>query len=159
QRPGRYGRPFQLYKFRTMHVRSGSRHCDDQRTTPFGRFLRQTHLDEWPQLINILLGQMSFVGPRPLLPDDQCRQNSARLRVRPGLTGIAQVSGGRDLSANDKAALDIWYIRRGSFLLDAYIAFQTIRVIISGARCSWFGVKKQRTTTHGTEVLKQPAKG
>jgi lipopolysaccharide/colanic/teichoic acid biosynthesis glycosyltransferase len=97
-----------------------------------GRFLRRLRLDELPQLFNILLGEMSFVGPRPLLPVDQPGGTSARLSVAPGLTGWAQVNGGRELSAMDKTALDLWYIKNASILLDLKIAFRTVFMLING---------------------------
>ena len=99
-----------------------------------GRFLRRTRLDELPQLFNILAGQMSFVGPRPLLPVDQPAAYSARKFVRPGLTGWAQVNGGRSVSAADKAALDVWYIENASFALDFKIFARTLAVVLFGER-------------------------
>ncbi len=121
QRPGVRGRPFKLYKFRTMrgaHDQSGARIADAERLSAIGRFLRRTRLDELPQLYNILIGDMSFVGPRPLLPVDGASKFPARLLVPPGLTGWAQVKGGREISAHDKAVLDIWYLRHASLWLD-----------------------------------------
>ena len=110
QRPGRFGRPFKLFKFCTMcpaHDEDGNRIPDELRLSTVGRLLRRTRFDELPQLYNILIGEMSFVGPRPLLPVDQPKEVGARLLVRPGLTGLAQVHGGRNISAEDKNALDI----------------------------------------------------
>src|SRR5262249_31389131 len=98
QRPGLYGRPFKMYKFRTMrapHGKDWKRIPDDQRLSAVGHILRYTHLDELPQLYNVLVGDMSFVGPRPLLPHDQHPDYAERLSVRPGMTGWAQVNGGR----------------------------------------------------------------
>ena len=118
---GTPGRPFHLYKFRTMgasHTPDGRRLPDTHRMSKAGKFMRRTRLDELPQLINILRGDMSFVGPRPLLPQDQPKASAARLLVRPGLTGWAQVVGGRDISPEDKAALDFWYVRKAGLLLD-----------------------------------------
>ena len=94
--------------------------------------LRRTRLDELPQLYNVLIGEMSFVGPRPLLPVDQPVETSARLLVRPGLTGLAQVRGGRNISPEDKNALDIWYVRNASLWLDIKILLQTPIVMIEG---------------------------
>src|SRR5262249_30200008 len=114
QRPGLGSRPFRLYKFRTLGAAlapDGHKLSDEERASRFGTFLRRTRLDEFPQLFNILRGDMSFVGPRPLLPRDQHDAHRARLLVRPGLTGWAQVVGGRTISAEDKAALDVWYVR------------------------------------------------
>lgn len=135
QRPGAKGKPFWLYKLRSMaasHDADGQRIPDDQRSSPIGRFIRRTRLDELPQLWNILVGDMSFVGPRPLLPIDQPSEFSLRLMVRPGLTGWAQVQGGRKVSPSDKAALDIWYVCNASPLLDVKIALQTIPIILYG---------------------------
>jgi len=98
--------------------------------------MRRTRLDEFPQLINILRGDMSFVGPRPLLPKDQPQACGARLLVRPGLTGWAQVVGGRDIPPDDKAALDILYIRNASLLLDLRIMVGTVPIILFGERIS-----------------------
>lgn len=137
QRPGKGGRPFKLYKFRTMRAAlapDGSRIPDALRLSSIGRFLRRTHLDELPQLYNILVGDMSFVGPRPLLPLDQAPEFAARLLVRPGLTGWAQITGGRELSAHDKAALDVWYVRNASLATDARIILRTLPTIILGER-------------------------
>ena len=135
QRPGQGGRPFHLYKFRTMaaaHDEQGERLADAERVTAIGSFLRLTRLDELPQLFNILVGEMSFVGPRPLLPVDQPKGDDSRLLVRPGLTGWAQVHGGREISAADKAALDGWYIKHASFGLDVRILLQTAIMLVHG---------------------------
>jgi lipopolysaccharide/colanic/teichoic acid biosynthesis glycosyltransferase len=128
QRPGAGGRPFKLYKFRTMadaHDSQGCRIEDDERLSAIGSFLRRTHLDELPQLYNILSGEMSFVGPRPLLPVDQPKNDGTRLLVRPGLTGWAQINGGTELSIDDKTTLDIWYLRNASLWLDLKILLRT----------------------------------
>jgi lipopolysaccharide/colanic/teichoic acid biosynthesis glycosyltransferase len=139
QRPGLGGVPFHLSKFRTMsaaHDAQGRRRSDEERTSWLGNILRRTRLDELPQLVNILRGEMSFVGPRPLLPRDQAEAHSARLLVRPGLTGWAQVVGGRIISPDDKAALDVWYVKNASFALDVEIAIRTVRMIIAGEHVS-----------------------
>ncbi len=136
-RPGLGGRAFKLTKFRTMapmYTSSGARLSDEQRTSKLGSFLRRTRLDELPQLFNILKGEMSFVGPRPLLPRDQSKAYRARLLVRPGLTGWAQVVGGRVVSAEDKAALDVWYVQHASLLLDLKIIAQTVPMVVFGER-------------------------
>ena len=99
-----------------------------------GHFLRRSRLDELPQLFHILVGQMSFVGPRPLLPIDQPVGYAARLLVRPGLTGWAQVKGGRQISALDKAALDVWYVRHASLRLDLEILVRTALTLLLGER-------------------------
>ncbi len=137
QRPGRGGVAFKLRKFRTMgaaHDAHGHRVPDDHRLSAFGIFLRRSKLDELPQLFNILRGEMSFVGPRPLLPVDQPVGSADRLIVRPGLTGWAQVMGKRDISAADKTALDLWYLRHASPALDAKVLLLTLRVLVFGER-------------------------
>lgn len=145
QRPGLGGVPFRLYKFRTMrpaHAPDGRLLADAERVSWVGDFLRRTRLDELPQLMNILRGEMSFVGPRPLLPRDQAKEHRARLLVRPGLTGWAQVVGGRRIKADDKAALDIWYVQNASLALDAKIVFQTLRMITLGESLSIMEIRR-----------------
>lgn len=137
QRPGKDGRPFRLYKFRTMrapHDAQGHRILDDERLSVVGRLLRRFRLDELPQLYNVLVGEMSFIGPRPLLPQDQFPALAARLAIRPGLTGWAQIKGGRDLAPSDKAALDVWYVKNGSLRVDLEIILATLRMILFGER-------------------------
>jgi lipopolysaccharide/colanic/teichoic acid biosynthesis glycosyltransferase len=137
QRPGRFGVPFRVYKFRTMgaaHGRDGRRIPDADRSSFTGEFLRRFRLDELPQLWDIFRGDMSFVGPRPLLPVDQSADYSARLLMRPGLTGWAQIKGGREISAEDKAALDIWYVRNASLTLDLRILALTLPMVLRGER-------------------------
>jgi lipopolysaccharide/colanic/teichoic acid biosynthesis glycosyltransferase len=137
QRPGLGGRPFRLYKFRTMarpYDAEGRRIADADRLSVCGQFLRRSRLDELPQLFNILIGEMSFIGPRPLLAADQCPQLDARLAVRPGMTGWAQIKGGRHLAVSDKAALDVWYIRNACLRIDLKIVAATVRVILLGER-------------------------
>ncbi len=139
QRPGLGGKPFRLYKFRTMraaHSGGGRRLTDGERTPFMGNLLRRLHMDELPQLFNILRGDMSFVGPRPLLPRDQSTAYRARLLVRPGLTGWAQAVGGRGISPEDKAALDVWYVRNASIALDIEIALRTVPIVLFGERVS-----------------------
>jgi lipopolysaccharide/colanic/teichoic acid biosynthesis glycosyltransferase len=145
QRPGLRGKPFKLYKFRTMraaHDQDGKRIPDDRRLSFVGSLLRRTRLDELPQIYNILFGEMSFVGPRPLLPIDQPAEFAARLLVRPGLTGWAQVSGGREISPRDKAALDVWYVRNASLWLDIEILARTVPMIVWGERARPDTVRK-----------------
>jgi lipopolysaccharide/colanic/teichoic acid biosynthesis glycosyltransferase len=134
-RPGRFGRHFKLYKFRTMrapHDEQGNRIADEVRLSKFGTLVRLSRLDELPQLYNILVGEMSFVGPRPLLVTDHEPGTQVRLTVRPGLTGWAQVNGGRKLAPEDKAALDIWYVAHLSLALDLKIALRTLLLLFSG---------------------------
>lgn len=137
QRPGLGGTPFRLYKFRTMkaaHTFDGRRLSDDERLSSIGTLMRRVRMDEWPQLFNIMRGDMSIIGPRPLLPCDQSEAYRARLLVRPGLTGWAQVVGGRTISPEDKAALDVWYVRNASLRLDLEIAARTIPMVLFGER-------------------------
>jgi lipopolysaccharide/colanic/teichoic acid biosynthesis glycosyltransferase len=147
QRPGRYGRPFKLYKFCTMgpaHDAQGGRVPDNQRSSRVGALIRRTKLDELPQLYNILIGDMSFVGPRPLLPADQPLDATCRLSVRPGLTGYAQVCGGRHISAEDKNALDSWYVRNASLWLDIRILLRTLMVVTRGERVNHMALRAAR---------------
>lgn len=137
QRPGLGAQPFKVFKFRTMaaaHDAQGRRRLESQRISRIGNAMRRTRVDELPQLISILMGRMSFVGPRPLLPVDQPAEYSARLLVRPGLTGWAQIKGGRAISPTDKAALDVWYVKNMSFMLDVKIIFGTIPMILFGEK-------------------------
>ena len=132
QRPGLHGRPFLLIKFRTMtDARSpdGNLLPDVQRLTPFGTFLRKSSLDELPELWNVLKGEMSLVGPRPLLMEylplyspEQARRHD----VRPGITGWAQVNGRNALTWKKKFAFDVWYVDQLSFLLDIKTLFSTL---------------------------------
>jgi lipopolysaccharide/colanic/teichoic acid biosynthesis glycosyltransferase len=157
QRPGRYGRPFKLFKFRTMggaHDAVGNRLPDELRSSSIGRFLRRSRLDELPQLYNILIGEMSFVGPRPLLPVDQPNGQTSRLLVRPGLTGWAQVNGGRDISPEEKAELDLWYVENASFRLDIKILWRTLGMMIFGERLN---IKAQQPSMR-TNVESKPPK-
>lgn len=131
-RPGWGGRLFELYKFRTMAgLRSpdGALLSDEQRLTRFGRFLRGTSLDELPELINVLKGDMSLVGPRPLLVEYlplYSREQARRHDVRPGITGWAQVNGRNAISWDEKFKLDVWYVDHKSPWLDLKILFITI---------------------------------
>lgn len=147
KRPGRNGYVFRLYKFRSMrgaHDQAGKRIPDLARSSRLGEFLRRSRLDELPQLYNILMGEMSFIGPRPLLPIDHASDGSWGLLVRPGLTGWAQVRGGRQLSVDDKAALDVWYVQHMSFGLDVGIAFRTLAVILSGEKVDHDAISSAR---------------
>jgi lipopolysaccharide/colanic/teichoic acid biosynthesis glycosyltransferase len=146
-RPGRFGRHFKLYKFRTMrapHDEQGNRIPDGRRISKFGALVRLSRLDELPQLYNILVGEMSFVGPRPLLVTDHEPGTQDRLLVRPGLTGWAQVNGGRKLSREDKAALDIWYVAHFSLGLDFRIALRTLLLLFSAERVNHEAVRAAR---------------
>jgi lipopolysaccharide/colanic/teichoic acid biosynthesis glycosyltransferase len=137
QRIGRNGRNFLLYKFRTLQPpfdHQGREIPNDQRLSFVGDLLRNSALDELPQLLNVLVGEMSLIGPRPLLPEDQPADSSGRLLVRPGITGWAQVNGGKWLTVEEKVELDLWYIQNASFLVDLIIVWRTLRFIGFGAR-------------------------
>jgi len=138
ERPGLAGKPFQLYKFRTMsdeRDREGVLLADQERLTKLGKFMRKYSLDELPQLFNVVRGEISFVGPRPLLMQYLERYNPQQARrheVIPGLTGWAQVNGRNAISWEDKFELDVWYIDNWSFLLDLKILWLTmIKVIMA----------------------------
>lgn len=139
-RMGRSGHVFRLIKFRTMrHISDGNGQLlpDEKRLTGIGRLLRRTRLDELPELWNILKGDMSLIGPRPLLAETVAAMGDKGLRrmaIRPGLTGWAQVNGNTRLSDADKLALDLWYIENASFRLDALIIVKTIGVVLFGER-------------------------
>ena len=151
------GKPFKLYKFRTMglaHDRGGHRIPDGDRLNAIGRFLRDTRLDELPQLWNILVGEMSFVGPRPLLHVDQPATHAARLLARPGLTGWAQVTGGRHVSPADKAALDVWYIRNASLRLDLEIIVRTVPMVFFGERINQDAIQRAWVELTDTGICK-----
>jgi lipopolysaccharide/colanic/teichoic acid biosynthesis glycosyltransferase len=139
QRFGQNGRHFLLYKFRTLRPpfdRHGQPIGEDQRISRIGRFLRQIRFDELPQLFNVLVGDMSLIGPRPLLLIDQPKKLNVRLAVRPGMTGWAQVNGGNLVTAEEKGALDEWYVRNASLWLDLRIALLTLRFLFTGERRS-----------------------
>jgi lipopolysaccharide/colanic/teichoic acid biosynthesis glycosyltransferase len=135
-RPGLEGRPFEMIKFRTMLNAAdadGTPLPDHARLTRFGRFLRSTSLDELPELLNVARGDMSLVGPRPLLMDYltlYSAEQSRRHEVRPGLTGWAQVNGRNSLNWDEKFALDVWYVDHRSFALDLKILWRTVRQVI-----------------------------
>ncbi|MFZ4125670.1 MAG: sugar transferase [Rickettsiales bacterium] len=142
QRPGLHGIAFKLYKFRTMrHARRKlgedrllHKSGDEMRTSRLGKLLRRIRLDELPQLMHIIAGTMSFVGPRPLLPDDQPAGGEIRLSVRPGVTGWAQIHGGDALSPQEKLILDAWYIRNMSLWLDMKILLRTLLAVLEEDR-------------------------
>lgn len=135
-RPGLQGRAFRMFKFRTMTDRKdaqGRLLPDEQRLTRFGRFLRGTSLDELPELINVLRGEMSLVGPRPLLMEYlplYTQEQARRHEVRPGITGWAQVKGRNALSWEDKFKLDVWYVDHRSLWLDLKILGMTVWKVI-----------------------------
>jgi sugar transferase EpsL len=146
QRPGLHGKPFYMYKFRTMTSECSEDGCllpDCDRLTPLGTFLRSTSLDELPELFNVLKGDMSLVGPRPLLMqylDRYTPEQARRHEVRPGITGWAQVNGRNALSWEEKFELDVWYVDNRTFWLDLKIlALTMLKVVrregISGGGC------------------------
>ncbi len=135
-RPGKDGKPFEMVKFRTMRDAldaHGNPLPDEERMTPFGSFLRSSSLDELPELWNVLKGEMSLVGPRPLLMEylplysaEQYRRHEAR----PGVTGWAQINGRNAISWDERFKLDVWYIDNRSFWLDIKIVFLTIKKVV-----------------------------
>lgn len=135
-RPGLHAKPFEVVKFRTMTDRrdvNGKLLPDGERLTRFGRFLRSTSLDEVPQLWNVLRGDISLVGPRPLLMHYlplYSLEQSRRHEVRPGITGWAQVNGRNALSWEDKFRLDVWYVDHHNLWLDIKILFLTVRKVL-----------------------------
>ena len=135
-RPGLHGRPFEMIKFRTMKDatdKEGNALPDSERLTDFGKKLRASSLDELPELWNVLKGDMSLVGPRPLLMEYltlYSAEQAKRHNVRPGVTGYAQVNGRNSLSWEDKFKLDTWYVEHQSFLLDLKILLKTVKKVI-----------------------------
>lgn len=136
QRPGLFGKPFYLYKFRTMTAECDQRGKllpDDRRLTSLGKCLRKYSLDELPQLINVLKGELSFVGPRPLLMEYlplYTPEQAKRHEVKPGITGWAQVNGRNAISWEEKFELDVWYVENQSFFLDVKIICLTFVKVI-----------------------------
>ncbi len=136
ERPGRNGRIFHFYKFRTMNNDPEEQHHlipDKERLTCVGKFLRETSLDELPQLWNVLVGDMSLIGPRPLLKrylPYYTEKEMVRHQVRPGITGWAQVHGRSNVPWDDRLARDIWYVENHSMLLDAKIVMMTISKVL-----------------------------
>ena len=161
ERPGLHGKPFRLIKFRTMldAVDSQGNPLDDaQRLTRFGRFLRASSLDELPELWNILKGDMSLVGPRPLLMQylplytpEQARRHD----VRPGLTGWSQVNGRNALGWPEKLALDVWYVDNRCFRLDLRILLMTVAKVLSRAGIAAEG-SETMTEFRGTDDRRDP---
>lgn len=135
-RPGKNGKLFRMYKFRTMRDVMGADGCqlpDSKRLTKLGRFLRSTSLDELPELINVLSGHMSLVGPRPLLPqylDRYTPEQARRHDVKPGITGWAQVNGRNALTWEEKFQLDVWYVDNWSLWLDLRILLMTAAKVL-----------------------------
>jgi len=136
KRPGKHGKPFTIFKFKTMtdaRDEHGTLLPDSQRLTKLGKLMRATSLDELPQLFNVLKGDMSFVGPRPLLMEYLPLYNELQARrheVRPGITGWAQINGRNAINWPSKFALDIYYVDHQSFFLDLKIIWLTIRKVL-----------------------------
>lgn len=136
RRPGKNGKIFRIFKFKTMNDKrdkNGKLLPDEQRLTAMGAFVRKTSLDEIPQLFNVLIGQMSLIGPRPLLPDYLHLYNDFQKRrheVKPGITGWAQVNGRNAISWDRKFELDVWYVDNISFLLDVKILLMTVKKVL-----------------------------
>ena len=153
-RPGIEGRPFNMVKFRTMTDERGSDGellPDHQRLTPLGAWLRSTSLDELPELFNVLKGDMSLVGPRPLLMDYlslYSPRQARRHEVRPGITGWAQINGRNALSWEEKFELDVWYVDNRSLWLDIKILFKTVLQVL-----------KRDGISHGEEATMPRFKG
>src|SRR6516165_10210726 len=155
RRLGQGGRGFQIYKFRTMQSpfdRLGESLPEGRQLSAIGHLLRKTGLDELPQLLNVLVGEMSLVGPRPLVPEDQPADPTIRLMVRPGITGWAQVNGGKQITSEEKDDLDEWYIRNASPWLDFRILLLTCRYVFVGNRASASLSGKAAQSKAGFEV-------
>jgi lipopolysaccharide/colanic/teichoic acid biosynthesis glycosyltransferase len=135
ERPGKNGKLFKMIKFRSMKDAldaQGKPLPDEQRITPFGQKLRSTSLDEMPQLINVLKGDMSVVGPRPMLKefvDLYSPEQARRLEVKPGMTGLAQINGRNDLAYEERFKCDVWYVDHHNIWLDFKIMFKTVTVM------------------------------
>ena len=136
ERPGENGKLFKMMKFRSMKDANdahGNPLPDEQRITPFGQKLRSTSLDEMPQLFNVLKGDMSIVGPRPMLKEFvelYSPEQARRLEVKPGMTGLAQVSGRNELDYEERFKCDVWYVDHHNTLVDFRIMFQTVGVML-----------------------------
>jgi lipopolysaccharide/colanic/teichoic acid biosynthesis glycosyltransferase len=151
KRLGRNGRNFLLYKFRTLHTpfnRSGQPNGRGDYSSWIGKLLRTLRFDELPQLFNVLVGDMSLIGPRPLLPRDQPSNCNLRLVVRPGITGWAQINGGNLVTTEEKGALDDWYVHNLSFWLDLRIALYTLAFLFTGER-------RSEPAVHAANILQQ----
>lgn len=158
-RPGKGNKPFAIYKFRTMTEaldRSGNPLPDEERLTPVGRVLRKTSMDELPELINVLRGDMSLVGPRPLLMEYiplYSEEQARRHEVRPGVTGLAQVMGRNAIDWDEKFGYDIYYVENIGFFLDLKILFMTLFSVFTGS-----GVNRSDGTPMPKFTGNRPAK-
>ena len=160
-RPGLHGKPFEMIKFRTMRDAldaQGNPLPDSERLTPFGKMLRSSSLDEMPELWNVIKGDMSIVGPRPLLTEYlplYNTQQAKRHNVRPGMTGHAQVNGRNAIGWEEKFKLDTWYVEHQSILLDFKIMFKTVHKVLAKDDISAEG---EATMTRFTGTEKKDAK-
>lgn len=165
QRPGRNGRPFTLLKFRTMtdeRDASGRPLPDERRLTRLGRFLRRTSLDELPELVNVVRGDMSLVGPRPLLMEYlplYTPEQRRRHEVRPGITGWTQVNGRNALTWDEKFRLDVWYVDHRSLRLDLRILVRTVVEVARGEGVSHPGIATMERFRGGGASEAPPARG
>jgi lipopolysaccharide/colanic/teichoic acid biosynthesis glycosyltransferase len=163
-RPGLNGKPFEMVKFRTMTDERGADGAllpDAQRLTPFGRFLRASSLDELPELWNVIKGDMSLVGPRPLLMEYlslYAPEQARRHEVRPGITGWAQVNGRNAISWEDKFALDVWYVDHRSLWLDVRVLWMTVKKVLVRDGISAAG-EATMTRFKGAERVETKPKG
>ena len=154
KRPGRGGHIFSIIKFKTMNDRkdaSGNLLSDAERLTPIGAFVRKTSLDELPQLVNVLLGDMSLIGPRPLLVEYLPLYNERQMKrheVKPGITGWAQINGRNTVDWPERFEMDVWYVEHLSFLLDLKIIWRTI-----------FKVVKSEGVSSGTSATMEKFQG
>jgi len=154
KRPGRGGHIFSIIKFKTMNDRkdlNGNLLSDAERLTPIGAFVRKTSLDELPQLVNVLLGDMSLIGPRPLLVEYLPLYNERQMKrheVKPGITGWAQINGRNTLDWPERFEMDVWYVEHLSFLLDLKIIWRTI-----------FKVVKSEGVSSGTSATMEKFQG
>jgi|SRR5574343_435867 len=136
ERPGKDGKLFKMMKFRSMKDaldQHGNPLPDEQRITPFGQKLRSTSLDEMPQLLNVIKGDMSVVGPRPMLKEfveHYTPEQARRLEVRPGMTGLAQISGRNELDYEERFKCDVWYVDHHNVWVDFKIMFKTVSVML-----------------------------
>jgi sugar transferase EpsL len=165
QRPGLHGKPFTILKFRTMVDAidaNGNLLPDAQRITLLGRFLRRTSLDELPELVNVLRGDMSLVGPRPLLNEYLPLYSQEQMRrhaVRPGITGWSQVNGRNALTWEEKIELDLWYVDNRSFRLDLRILLTTIRQAVKGEGAEQLGIAPSEPLRQTDGDNSRPADG
>jgi lipopolysaccharide/colanic/teichoic acid biosynthesis glycosyltransferase len=171
ERLGWKGRSFLIYKFRTLRApfdAAGTASQKDRQPSVIGRFLRTTRIDELPQLFNVLLGDMSLIGPRPLLPEDQPANIAIRLSVRPGITGWAQINGGKLVTKEQKEKLDEWYIQNASLGLDLRISLMTVLLLLKyrivseealadTAQVQLKSIDLQRTVTAPSVVAPEPS--